>query len=159
MTNPRNPNTPNVIKEVAAAARTLGREIVVVNSANLGDLDHAFATLVQERVGALVLTSDPIASHWRDELIARAARHAVPTMFPNRDFVDAGGLVSYGATYGDVYREVGAYAARILKGESPSELPVVQSTKYELVVNNKTAKALGLEVPLSLLMRIDSVID
>jgi putative ABC transport system substrate-binding protein len=159
MTNPRNPNTPNVIKEVASAARTLGREIVVVNSASLGDLDHAFATLVQRQVGALVLTSDPIAAHWRDELIERAARHAIPTMYPNRDFVQAGGLVSYGATYRDVYREVGVYAARILKGERPSELPVVQSTKYELVLNNNTAKALGLEVPLSVLMRIDAVVD
>jgi putative ABC transport system substrate-binding protein len=106
-----------------------------------------------------VFSADPIVSTWGDELLQRVSRHAIPAMFPYRHFVEAGGLASYGVNLSDVYRQVGIHVSRILKGESPSGLPVVQSTKFELVVNNGTAKALGLEVPLSLLMRIDSVID
>lgn len=159
LNNPRNPNSANIKRDLRAASRTLSREIVVVDFTSRDDLDSAFAMLQDKRVGALVTNADPVAYHWRDELIERAARHAIPTMFPNRDFVEAGGLASYGPTFKDVYRAVGSYTARILKGERPAELPVVQSTKYELIVNNRTAKALGLEVPLSVLMRIDAVID
>jgi putative ABC transport system substrate-binding protein len=159
LNNPRNPNADVLLRDITSAGRALGREIVLVNFASQNDLDPAFATLVQKRVGGLVVGADPIIYNWRDELINRAAHHAIPTMFPNRDFVEAGGLVSYGANFSDVYRQVGVYTSRILKGESPSELPVVQSTKLELIVNNKTAKTLGLDVPLSLLMRIDAVID
>ncbi len=159
MINPRNPNSENIVKDIGSASRMLGRQIVIVNFASRDDMDEAFASLVRQRVGGLVLSADPIVSIWRDGLLERVARHAIPAIFPYRDFAEAGGLASYGANLSDVYRQVGVYAGRILKGESASELPVVQSTKFELVVNNKTAKALGLEVPLSLLMRIDSVID
>jgi putative ABC transport system substrate-binding protein len=157
--NPRNPNAAVISSNIAAAGRSLGRQMVIVDFAGKNDLDSSFATLVQERVGALVVGADPVNYNWRDEIIERAARHSIPTMYPAREFTEVGGLASYGANLADVYRQVGLYASRILKGERPSELPVVQATKLELVVNNKTAKALGLEVPLSLLMRIDSVIE
>ena len=159
MLNPRNPNTEAIAKDVERAAAALGRKIVFANFAKRSDLDLAFATLVQQGAQALVVSADPIFTNWRDELIKGAAYHKLPTMLPDRTFVEVGGLASYGSNYSDVYREVGAYVARILKGERPAELPVVQSTKYELIVNNKTARALGLEVPLSFLMRIDAVID
>jgi len=159
LANPNNPNTAILREQMVAVSQMLGRRIFVLNFAEKKDIDATFATLVSQRIGALVVGADPINYNLRDEIIEYAARHAVPTMYPSRDFAEAGGLVSYGADFADVYRQVGLYTGRILKGESPSDLPVVQSTKYELIVNNKTAKALGLEMPLSLLMRIDSVVD
>jgi putative ABC transport system substrate-binding protein len=159
LTNPRNPNSSTIARDMEVAGRTLGRKLTVVSLTSKDDLDQAFATLVQQHVGALVISADPSVYGWRDALIEQIARHAIHTIFPSRDFVDAGGLASYGANFTEVYREVGVYTSRILRGENVAELPVSQSAKFELVVNNKTAKALGLEVPLSLLMRIDSVVD
>ena len=159
LVNPRNPNTPAIIRDIEGAGRKLGRRVVIANLSSEADLDAAFAILRQELAGALAMGADPIFPSLSDQLIERAARHAIPTMYPFREFVVAGGLVSYGSNLADVYHQIATYTARILKGEKPADLPVVQSTKYELVINLKTAKMLDLEVPLSLLMRIDEVIE
>lgn len=159
MMNPANPNRTTVNGAVERAGKSLGRGVVIAEIGADSDVDAAFAKLVQLQIGGLVLSADPIFSSLTDRIIQLSAKHSVPTMFPFRESVIAGGLVSYGANFTDVYRQVAVYTARILKGEKPAELPVVQSTKYELVLNLNTAKALGLEVPMSFLMRINDVIE
>jgi putative ABC transport system substrate-binding protein len=144
---------------VQAAADTLGRKLIVAGATVEADIEPAFASLVQQRVGALLVRSDVLFNGRPKLLVTLAARHALPAVYPLRDFPVAGGLMSYGASLRDALRLTGVYAGRVLKGEKPADLPVQQSAKVELVINLKTAKTLGLTFPLSLLGRADEVIE
>jgi putative ABC transport system substrate-binding protein len=146
-------------RDLQAAAGVLGLRMLVLNGGTPSDIAPAFATLVERQAGALLISSDASFIAARDQITSLAARYAIPTMFVDRTFAAAGGLLSYGANVSDVNRQVGAYAGRILKGEKPADLPVVQPTKFELVINLKTAKALGLTIPETLLATADEVIQ
>jgi ABC-type uncharacterized transport system substrate-binding protein len=159
LVNPREPDARTQLADVQDAARVLGRRAVIVNAATADEIDAAFAALVQQRAAALVVASDPSYLNRRDQIIALAARHAMPTIYSNRDYVTAGGLMSYGNNLPDAYRRNGIYAGRILKGDKPGDLPVDQSTRFELVINLETVKALGLDLPLALQIRVDEVIE
>jgi putative ABC transport system substrate-binding protein len=141
------------------AAQTVGRQMVVARVAAEREFDAAIASLLAQKVDALVISASPLFNSRRDQLIALAARYALPTIYQFRDSVTAGGLISYGASAEDSYRQAGVYVGRILKGEKPAELPVLQPVKFELVINLKTAKALGIDVPPTLLARADEVIE
>jgi putative tryptophan/tyrosine transport system substrate-binding protein len=146
-------------RTLQAAARTVGREILAVSARSESDIEAAFARLVERQAGALLVNTDAFFFSRRDQLIALAKRYAIPAIFDRREFAEAGGLMSYGGSVTDVYRLAGIYTGRILKGEKPADLPVQQSTKVELILNLKTANALGLTFPLSLLGRADEVIE
>jgi putative tryptophan/tyrosine transport system substrate-binding protein len=157
-----NPNSPLAEKHLAleeAAARAFGQQVIVAGAGTKKDLDEAFVMLVQKAASALIINDDPLFVNSREQLVALAARHALPTMYFQRLFVASGGLISYGPDIIDTYRLAGIYAGRILKGDKPADLPVLQPTKFELAINLKTAKALGLDVPPSLLARADGVIE
>jgi len=155
-----NPNNPNrELDNVQAAASSLGQKILVLNADGGPEIDTAFTTIAQQGAAALLVASDPLFFDRRDQLIALAAHQAVPAIYYLRAFSQAGGLSSYGSSLTDMYRQVGIYTGRVLNGEQPADLPVIRSTKYELVINLKTAKALGLTVPPSLLARADEVIE
>jgi putative ABC transport system substrate-binding protein len=157
-----NPNTPvyeSETKEVQSAASLLGRQILVLNAGNERDIDVAFSSMVDKRIGAVLVSPDTFFQSRREQIVALATRKAIPAMYSRRDFADAGGLISYGDNAIDGYRQVGIYAGRLLKGEKPATLPVVQPTKFELVINRKAAKAIGLEIPPTLLARADEVIE
>ena len=130
-----------------------------MRAGNDRELDDAFATLVQRRVGALIMNPDPYFQTRREPIVALAARHAIPAMYPGREFTEVGGLMGYGASLTRLYRQQGVYAGKILKGEKPADLPVMQSTKFDFVINLKTAKTLGLEVPAKLLFTADDVLE
>jgi putative tryptophan/tyrosine transport system substrate-binding protein len=155
-----NPNNPNrEFDNVQSAARSVGQQILVLNADDGREIDIAFATIAQQGVAALLVASDPLFFDRRDQLIALAARQAIPAIYYLRAFSEAGGLLSYGNALTDMYRQVGTYTGRILNGEKPADLPVMQSTKFELAINLKTAKALGLEIPPTLLALADEVIE
>jgi putative ABC transport system substrate-binding protein len=157
--NPTNPNAEAQSSALQAAARDIGLQLHVLHASTERDFDTAFATLLQLRAGALVIGVDAFLINRSELLAALALRHAVPAIFLYREFVAAGGLMSYGGSNTDAYRLSGVYAGRILKGEKPADLPVLQATKFALIINLKTAKALGLTVPLPLLGRADEVIE
>jgi putative ABC transport system substrate-binding protein len=157
-----NPNYQGAVSEavsVQTAARSFGRPIAVLKASSELEIDAAFAALADYKMGALMVDADALFVSRRDQLVAQAVRHAIPAIYDLRDYVVAGGLMSYGASLVDAYRQVGMYTGRILKGEKPADLPVQQAVKVELVINLKTAKALGLIFPITLLGRADEVIE
>jgi putative tryptophan/tyrosine transport system substrate-binding protein len=159
LVNPDNPNAKADTIAAQEAARTLGQQTHVVHARTERELDAAFASLMQERVAALFVASDTMFVSQRDRLVELAASHALPAIYDRRELAAAGGLVSYGANFAEAHRLVGVYAGRILKGEKPADLPVLQPTKFELVINLKTAKSLGLIVPQNLLVAADELIE
>jgi putative tryptophan/tyrosine transport system substrate-binding protein len=154
-----NPESLIRIDEFEEAARAVGRRLIMLRASTDVDIDVAFEAFIQQRVQALLVTAGPLFVTRMDRFVAFAARHSLPAMYSRRELVGAGGLVSYASSTAEGYHQMGIYAGRILKGEKPSELPVVQPTRFELVINLKTAKALGLEVPPTLLARADEVIE
>jgi putative ABC transport system substrate-binding protein len=159
LVNPDSAHTEAEGRDAEAAAQAIGQKFVILNVSSSHDIEPAFASAVQRGVGALLVGSGGFTNSHREQIVALATRHALPTMYPLRESVLAGGLISYGASITDAYRQVGIYAGRILKGEKPANLPVVQSTKFEFVINLKTAKALGLEFHPQLLATADEVIE
>src|SRR5437899_9335233 len=157
--NPNNATAERVIRDVQEAARTKGLQLHVLKARSESEIDSAFASLVQLHVDALVVGGDPFLSSRREQLVMLASRRAVPSIYAWREFAASGGLISYGPSLISAFRLVGAYAGKILKGANPADLPVQQSTTFELVINLKTAKALGLTVPQSMRMRADEVIE
>jgi putative ABC transport system substrate-binding protein len=159
LVNRDSPRTDFVIEQVQKAAQSLGLSAVIVKVSTEPELDEAFAAIARERARALLVNSDPAMDRWRQKILALTMQHALPTMFSNREFTVQGGLMSYDSSIVDSFRQAGNYVGRILKGEKPADLPVLQPTKFDFVVNLKTAKALGLDVPATLLARADEVIE
>jgi putative ABC transport system substrate-binding protein len=159
LANPDTPRFNNDTEQVQAAAQKMGLRVHVLRARAESELEAAFATLVQRRAGALLVVSDPMFLSRRDRLVALAKLHSVPEIYNSNDYAVSGGLMSYGASSGDLYRKLGVLTGKILKGTKPADLPVEQPTKFELVVNMKTAKALGIKIPQSVLMRADRVIE
>ena len=157
--NPNNPAFEVQQRDVQEAAATLGKKLQILRVSTISGIDAAFAAIVQEKAGALIVGTDPFFAGQRDYLVALAARHAIPAVYFLRAFVTSGGLMSYGSSLSDANRLLGGYAARVLKGEKPADLPIQLSTKVELVINLKTAKTLGLTFPITLLGRADEVIE
>jgi len=157
--NPKFMDAENQLSDVQEAAARLGVQLIIVRADAESDFDAAFSDLVRQRAGALLVSASPFFNTRREQLVVLAARHAVPAIFEWRDFAVAGGLMSYGTSLADAYRQVGVYAGQILKGAKPVDLPVVQSTRFELVINMSTAKALGVDVPPTLIARADEVIE
>jgi putative ABC transport system substrate-binding protein len=157
--NSSNPGNKAELAVAEQAARTIGWQVRVLRASGKRDFDVAFQPLTRERVDALLVTTDPIFESQRDQIVAPAAHHAVPAIYALREYAVAGGLMSYGASITHIYRQAGLYVGRILKGENPADLPVMQSSKLEFVINLKTAKALGLTVPPLLLTLADEVIE
>jgi putative tryptophan/tyrosine transport system substrate-binding protein len=160
LVNPANTvNVEATLKEVGLAARGIGLQVQILNASTIREINAAFATFVHERPDALLVGIDPFFNSRRTQLVHLATRYAIPASYPARDFAEAGGLMSYGANIADAWRQVGSYVGRILKGAKPADLPVVQSTKFELIINAQTATMLGLTVPAQLLARADGVIE
>ena len=159
LVNPASPDTEPMIRDAQEAGRAKRMQLPILKASTESEIDAAFASLVQQHADALVVGDDPFFGSRLEQLVGLASRHAVPTIYWRREFAAAGGLISYGPSLTDSYRKSGIYAGRVLKGEKPADLPVQQPTKFELVVNLKTAKALGLTVPQSLLARADEVIE
>ena len=159
LVNPTNPVSESVQKDVQEAARALGRQLNVVYASSEPDLKKVFVTLNQLRVGALVIGTDTLFDGQSERLAALALQHAIPAVYQTREFAAAGGLMSYGGSLPDAYHKAGVYVGRVLKGEKPADLPVMQSTKVEFIINLKTAKTLGLEMPPALLAAADEVIE
>ena len=159
LSNPNNPESARQPAELQEAARAIGLQLVVLTATTPGGIDAAFTAMVQNRVGALLVGSDPFFFSRREQIVALAAEHAIPTIYAGRETAGADGLMSYGNSLADAYRRAGIHTGRILKGAKPSELPVDQATKFELIINLKTAKALAIDVPPTLIARADEVIE
>ena len=159
LVNPSNPNVAVDATETEAAANALGRRLEVLTAGTEPDFEAAFTAMVKRQAGALVVMPDPLFIARSEQLVALAARYAMPTIYPARQFTESGGLMSYGTPFLDLFQQAGTYTGRILKGAKPADLPVQQSSKLELVINLKTAKALGLTIPPTLLVRADDVIE
>jgi len=159
LANPDDPTGETQTIAAEAAAHAIGRQLVVMRARTEREIDAAFMMIVERQIGALLISSDAFLRSRRNQIIALTARHALPTMYNVREDAAAGGLCSYGADFVDGYRKVGVYAGRILKGENPADLPIQQPTKFQLVINLKTAKALGLTVPNNLLVAANEVIE
>jgi len=159
LVNPNNANYQIYIREVDEAAKSLGQRIIVLHAGTENECDAAFAELARQQAGALIVESDPFFNEITVHLVVLAARLSIPVVFSRREFTVAGGLLSYGASLTEAYRQVGIYTGRILKGAKPAELPILLPSRYELVLNLKTAKALGIAVPTSVLVRADEVIE
>jgi putative ABC transport system substrate-binding protein len=157
--NPNNPPAADQLRDVQEAARTIGQKIQIFYARSAIELDAAFAASVKGGAKAMLVAGDPSFNSQRNKIIALAASHAMPAIYEQREHAEAGGLMSYGTSLSDGYRQVGIYTGRILKGEKPADLPVVQSTKFEFVINLKTAKALSLDVPPSLSAQADEIIE
>ena len=159
LVNPSHPRADLDIAETHEAAQKLRQTVRVVGARTVSDLQPAFASIIQQRADALIVNRDGFLNSQREQVVVLAARHALPAIYESREHVEAGGLMSYGPSYSDTYRKAGIYTGQILKGVKPSELPVLQPAKFELVINLKTAKAIGLEVPPTLIARSDEVIE
>jgi putative tryptophan/tyrosine transport system substrate-binding protein len=159
LVNPTDPNLASDTQQAQEAARALGHKLVIVNASAESDLEPAFTMLAGEKADALFVQVGPFTAEHRTKITALAARHALPAIYALREFVDAGGLMSYGTDITDANRQLGIYTGRVLKGTKPADLPVMQSTKFELVINLKAARALGLDIPTSILLRADEVIE
>jgi putative tryptophan/tyrosine transport system substrate-binding protein len=159
LVDPKSTESQNQSRGVHEAARALGQEVVVLNAGTASEIATAFTTLVQQGVGALLVSGSPTFGSQRNQIVVLCARHSLPTLFSTREYSAAGGLISYGASISDSYRQAAIYVGRILKGDRPSDLPVLQPTKFELVINLKTAKALNLQIPDKLLALADEVIE
>jgi putative ABC transport system substrate-binding protein len=159
LVNPSSANAERMIRDVQEAARTKAVQLLILKAATESEIDAAFATLIQQHTGGLVVSPDPFLISRREHLVALASRYAVPAIYPLSEFAAVGGLISYAASVADAFHLLGIYAARVLKGEKPADLPVQQPTTFELVVNLKTANELGLTVPPSILARADEVIE
>jgi ABC-type uncharacterized transport system substrate-binding protein len=159
LVNPTTPRSELVFRQMEESAHALGLRLRVLKASTQGELDSVFASLVRLRVGALLVAQEPSYLRWREQITALAARHAIPATYGQREYAAAGGLMSYDVSVADSFRQVGVYVGRILRGEKPADLPVLLPTKFELVINLTTAKALGLTVPDSLLARADEVIE
>ncbi len=157
--NPTNANFQTQLRGVQDAARALGQQVSILSASTERDIDVAFATVTESRAGALLVGSDPFFNSERDQVIALAARHAIPAIYEGREFATAGGLASYGTSLADAYRQAGIYTGRILRGDKPADLPVAQPAKFEFVINLKTAKALGLDVPSGVSASADEIIE
>ena len=159
LVDPSSLPTQSVVADLQAAARTLGLQLAVVNARTDGDLETAFAAFSQQRVGAVSVVTGVFFNRRTEQLAALAARHALPAIYPDREFALAGGLIAYGSSFGYLWHQAGIYTGRILKGEKPADLPVQQESKFELVINLQTAKAIGLTIPNSMRSLADKVIE
>jgi ABC-type uncharacterized transport system substrate-binding protein len=159
LTNPTGITSLGNMTDLQAAARSVGQQVIILNGSTADEIDAAFATAAERRFGGLLIDVSGFFINWRDQIVALAARHAIPASYSSRDFVEAGGLMSYGHDLSESNHQAGTYVGRVLKGEKPADLPILQPTKFELVINLKTARALGLEVPPTLLARADEVIE
>ena len=159
LVNPTNVTSESVVRDTQEAARANGRRLAILKAGTESEIDAALAALVQVHAGALIVASDPFLNSRREQIVALAARHAVPAIYDWREFAEAGGLMSYGPSLTDIYRQAGVYAGRVLAGAKPADLPIQQPTRFELVINLKTAKTLGLTIPPSILGRADEVIE
>jgi putative ABC transport system substrate-binding protein len=159
LVNPNSPNAEMQVNDIQIAARNVGQQVDILNASTIREIDAAFARIAQMRVDALLVAADPVFFNRASQLVVLATRHAIPALYSRREFVAVGGLMSYGPTADETYRTAGVYAGRILKGEKPGDLPIQLPTKFELVINLSTARALGLDVPATLLAHADEVIE
>jgi putative tryptophan/tyrosine transport system substrate-binding protein len=157
--NPKGDYAEQQAKDLQAGAPRIGRRILILNASSERDIDNAFKTLIARQAAGLLVAADPFFNNRREQLVTLATYHGIPAIYEFREYALAGGLMTYGVSITDSYRQAGVYAGRVLKGEKPSDLPVVQSSKFDLVINLKTAKALGLEIPSKLLAIADEVIE